>query len=286
MNPCKSTAVSGLLAFAVVLIPTGASAQDAPIAFASRWTVEPVERMESGTALKEGMSLLKFRLLPDSIYQLSRPFVSAGGKWKLAAMAELDGLVSDAPVACSQIQKRKAKYSIFDGSYFESRNICLVDTDKDGAFDKSFETSGFGLRWRTFEQEVNDSRSNDNRMVLQGTVPANAVAIDPLRYSKLDGRNSANILYLNLFYAQDNSLVGEYSLGFCIDYKALEKSCNSLRPMTFLKSFKKSDVPTRITMIGSEFTILRAERGTLQISFDRVPDRHEIHIISNPFDIE
>lgn len=242
--------------------------------------------MVPGSTLKEGMSLIKFKLLPDSIFQLSGPFMSGDRKWKFPALTELDGQVSGLPVACSQTQRKKAKYSLWDGSYFESKNICFVDTDRDGAFDRSFEFSGFGLRWRTFDQEVNDSRSSDNRMIVEGAIPENAVPIPPLRYARLPAEESGNILYMNIFYAQDHALVGEFSLGYCIDYKALQKPCSSLRPMTFFRTFKKNQIPQRVTMIGSEFTIQRADGGTLQISLDRVPDRHQIEIIPNPFGIE
>lgn len=236
--------------------------------------------------LKDGMSIVKFRLLPDSLFQLDAPFVSTNGKWKLAAQTELDGLVSEMPIACSQTQRRKVKYSVFDGSHFESWSLCLVDSDRDGAFDKSFETGGFDLRWRTFEQEVNDSRSSDKRIVVNGIIPPDAASIKPVRYTKFPAEKSNNILYLNVFYAGEHALVSEFSLGFCIDYKALEKSCPSLRPITFYRSFKKSEAPLRVTMIGTDLTIQRVEGSQIQIGLDRVPDKHQIAIISNPFSIE
>lgn len=236
--------------------------------------------------VREGTSLLKLRLLTDSIYQLDATYVSQDGKWKLPALTELDGMVSNLPVACSQTERRRAKYSILNGSYFEARNICLVDSNKDGSFDRAFEQSGFGLRWMTFEQAVNDGRKNDNRMDVKGSIPADAAQIAPVRYTKIAPENSKNMMYLNIFYAENHFLVGEFSLGFCIDYKALTKACSGLRPMTFLLTFKKSEVPVTVTMIGSQFTIRNFVDGKLDVTLDRVPDHHVIKIISNPFSIE
>lgn len=273
----------GLLAGTV---PGAAFAQDVQSAFESRWTVEPVERLAPNAIVKEGTSLLKLRLLTDSIYQLDTPYVSRDGKWKLPALTELDGMVSKLPVACTQTERRRAKYSILNGSYFEASNICLVDSDNDGSFDKVFDQSGFGLRWLTFEQAVYDSRKNDNRMAVQGLIPADAMSIEPLHYTKMQPESSKNLMYLNIFYAENHFLVGEFSLGFCIDYKALTKSCASLRPMTFLRTFKKSEIPASFMMIGSQFTIHSFKDGNLEISLDQVPDHHVISIVSNPFNIE
>lgn len=263
-----------------------AAAQAAGTAFQSRWAVEPVARLASGTAVREGTSLLKLRLLTDSIYQLSGPFVSADGKWKLAALTELDGMVSDLPVACSQTERRKAKYSIENGSYFEATNLCFVDSNRDGTFDAVFDQSGFGLRWMTFEQAVMDGRKNDNRMDVRGVVPADAMPITPIAYAKIPPEQSQNILYANIYYAENHFLVGEFSLGFCIDYKALTKSCASVRPMTFLTTFKKGDVPVTFNMMGSQFSIQRFADGKLDVSLDQVPDHHVITITPNPFNIE
>ncbi|MFM5885128.1 MAG: hypothetical protein ACKOQ3_07370 [Novosphingobium sp.] len=263
-----------------------AFAQAGPTTFASRWTAVPVERLAPDTLAKEGTSLLKLKLLSDSIYQLDAAYVSKDGKWKLPVQTELDGMVSQLPVACTQTERRKAKYSIWSGSYFESTNICLVDSNNDGSFDKVFEQSGFGLRWMTFDQAVNDGRKNDNRMSVDGVVPANATPIIPVHYSKIQPENSRNLLYLNIFYAANHSLVGEFSLGFCIDYKALTKACSGLRPMTFLRSFKKTEIPATFSMIGSQFTLRRFVDGKLDVTLDQVPERHVITIIKNPFNIE
>lgn len=274
------------LAACVSAVAVPSFAQSASATFESRWTAEPVERLSQNNGIGEGTSLLKLRLLTDSIYQLEGAFTSNDGKWKLPALTELDGMVAELPVACSQTERRKAKYSVWNGSYFEAKNLCFVDSDRDGKFDKMFDQSGFGLRWMTFEQAVNDGRKNDNRMYVKGTIPANAVPIVPVTYTKVPPETSKNILYLNIFYAENHFLVGEFSLGFCIDYKALSKSCASVRPMTFLRTFKKSEIPATIKMIGSQFTIQTFENGKLGLTLDEVPDHHVITVIPNPFNIE
>lgn len=128
------TAVSAILTMGAVLVP----AQN-PDYIETAWIVQADPSQIGERTVRDGEFVIRHRLLPPSLIELSEDAVDAkSGKTLASAGDQLFGLLtSGAPVFCvSGVPKQSLARSLVLGS--GNLQKCLIDADSDGRVDGSF----------------------------------------------------------------------------------------------------------------------------------------------------
>lgn len=198
------------------------------------WWLEPSAPPPGIRHLAGKEQVLKQRLLPAGLTMLGRTVSKAEASFDLPAGTELIEVKGGpGPIFC-------------DGQLRQSQG-CFLDSDGDGRFDASF---------RTWSQ-------TPGLVMINGRMPKKLVSLaSPIPYSTLDPATST----LDAFVAiERRNWFNIYGLeSFTILFGSSAKQERITDPV----QFKSSELPKRVHILGSDFTVLSEKDGRMAIRVD------------------
>ena len=153
------------------------------------WWSNPLERRQETITLGVGESVTVWTMWPDQPLALDADLTDASGKVELSRETVLAGVPGPLLAACEMIRTPG-----------HAKNICLADTDRDGAFDASFkEYGGNGILTEPIQ-----ARSHRLKALAR-----------PIRYHKLYPAQIAPKVTMVLRFSSRNAKKQESVLEFC-----------------------------------------------------------------------
>lgn len=201
----------------------------------STWIIQPAAAPSGDQLLDSGEFVLRQRLLPSGLAELSAP-LSIGDETFPAGTQLVEAQTSGMKVFCApDVPKQK-----LIGASFQP---CLIDADGDGAFEGWFNA-------------LSQTRSI---LMLTGRYPKKPRAIAPTRYREvapatmrdeyfvaIERRNYFNI------YSRESFMIA-YGHG------------DQIERLTAPVSFKSEEMPRELTVLGSRFTALSEQDGKMLV---------------------
>ncbi len=214
------------------------------------WIVQPDSAQTGERAVRDGDYVVKHRLLPPSLVELREDATDAkSGKVLAKAGDQLFGLLtSGAPVFCvNSVPKQNAARTLLFGSGNLQR--CLIDSDKDGRLDGSFNAGNAIAGLPNFMRK---------RPKKPGAVAGGAyVAVDPA--------TDRQQYFVGVRYEGRAAIIGKGSVPtFSIRY-GTEDNVGSL---TYDEVPKDGAFPINMTILGARFAVLARDAETIQVKID------------------
>ena len=227
-----------------------AAAQRAELA--TSWWIEPTAPPAGVRFLASKEPVLKQRLLPSGLVRLTRSVASGEAGFDLADGTELIEVSGGpGPIFCDgRLQLTK-----FVGT---SPQGCFVDQDGDGRFDATFR-----MMSQTPGLVMINGRMPRKLKPLSGPIPyqrANPATSNLGAFVAIERRNYFNI------YGRENFMI------------AFGSAAHQER-ITDPIGFKSSELPKRMSILGSSFTALREENGRLAIRVDAAMPRQPFGVM-------
>lgn len=211
------------------------------------WTIVPQDELVPVGWFKPYTTITSVRLIPKTLLVLDADVKGADGALLMRAGTELIGLSSELTIGCT-MQTGKA-------SILLNRYVCLVDSDKDGRFDQTF------------------NRGTQNKYLFTGAgkVPGKRAAVAPVGYQPRDPMTATFQPRLYLQYGWFASLVGELIFQTC--FEESDKSGTScLSPWATVKA---KTMPAELESYGGKFRVEGKEENRVQVrmlsAFDPQP---------------
>lgn len=218
-------------AFALTAI-VPAAAQDR--AMSTAWFIQPTPVPEGERDLAGGEFVLKQRLLPMGLAELSAPL--SLGKESLPVGSQLIEVKTDgARIYC---QPRIARQKLLGHA-----QLCLVDGDSDGRFDGQFRTTS----------------QTKGLLTIGGNRPKSPKAITPVAYAQVDPATLRDEYFVAI---ERRNFFNIYSLeSFMIAFGR----DGELERITAPVNFKSAEMPKDVEILGARFTALSEAAGKMKV---------------------
>jgi hypothetical protein len=236
----KALHVAGVL----IAIAGAADASDAmaqaqaapPLTFLAVWQPEPQTITGESRHLKSEQVLSATRLLPRQLIVNDADVAGADGQVLVPAGTQMLGMVSKVPVACViQPEKQSAALRILFG---RNRFACLIDKDKDGAFDAYFVR---GMPDTGF-------------LVGNSKVPAVLTPIKPVAYSERPRGEVQGGPTVELRFNMHHAWVKETSFKVCF-------TPNTAICLNGWITVKDRNIPGTFEVLGGKVQVFKLEKG-------------------------
>jgi hypothetical protein len=215
--------------------------------FISGWFIEPGPKVLPTEPLKGGQSIIETPFFPYKTYAIDAEINFDGMKSPLAVSTEMIGFIAHQPIACTEkaVSRSAGQALLLKGG---TRHLCLIDTDKDGAFDRRFYVDNGSSLW-----------------TYQSLIPKDTITIEPVKYHETDRKTSSVARVLSLFYYSHHSWIKEFSIGFSF-YKEGENTGSANGVTAF--SFKDKDIPMTTNLFGGNYRIEKMEKGRILVQLE------------------
>lgn len=244
--------------------PLAATAAQTGQPFATTWFVEPTVMEVPAEPLSEHQIFYRARIYPGAAFALDDKLPVIDPKDKDTPVTELIDVSNSKDIGCGYRVKSKTKHEKLFIEYVVYIYQCYVDRDRDGAFDGHFSV-------------VVDSREDSGQgyvgsypmALIQGTLPAEINAIQPVRYHSIPGKSFSRNIFLYYGYDEHHSLVKEFGVGMAIESE--DRNLKSLKDSKYgYLSFTlhDRDIPLNLPLPGANYKIEAMIDGKLRVSYD------------------
>lgn len=216
------------------------------------WWIEPAAPPIGVRQLASKEHVLKQRLLPSGLVRLSRPVTTSEAGFNLAAGTEL--LEVDGGPGAIFCDARLHSVGLIGGS----PQGCFLDSDRDGRFDATFRTAS----------------QAPALVMITGRMPRRTTPLpSPIAYSRADPATSTLGAFVAIERRNYFNIYGREN--FMIAFGTAEKQERITDPI----SFKTTDLPKQMTILGSSFTALSEAEGRMAVRVDAAMPRQPFGVI-------
>lgn len=229
-----------------------------PTSFAVTWIIEPGEVSGERKLVRASEPVLEVRLLPERLFTVASDVVDERGKIVISKDAEIAHASSSYDLGCV-INAKRAKQRAQVNLTSNTRNTCLVDTDRDGLYDhqslyvSTYYALGANGKVRLF--------SKVTPTAFQETEPAKSQD-SPFLQLRFDGFAGNNVRF-----------------SVCPQQQAVRpKSC-----LEGSVSRRVESLPLIVDVLGASFTIHRRTDDSIEVSVEKSFDRRALIIDAKRF---
>jgi hypothetical protein len=210
------------------------------------WMVQPAEPTAGELEVKARDLILKQKLLPSGLAQLTDSFQDAGGKRSLGSGTQLFEVKSDVPIYCVAGLREPGGFEKFmtGGA---SRQFCLIDMDSDRRFDAYFETGSMVPGLPT----------------IAGKRPKKPKAMSPVGYEVVEPSTIEKSFWIGIEY-QGKPLIYDRR-NFAISFGS-ESGKGSMTDWVYTSG---SAYPLTKQLLGASFTVLGVNGDKLKVRIDQ-----------------
>jgi hypothetical protein len=226
--------------------------------YKSGWFINPQPITAKNQPIKLLEPFQSTDMFPYKAYTIENSFAVEKLQYDAPAKTEFVGLIAHYPMGCTAkpIGKTATQTILLkSGTVF----LCLVDSDKNGAFDKYFTT----------------------KLVAIGSIPDTAQSIPELRYTEIDPKSSSLVskLWLYLRYAKKQTV----QIGF--HYSKEDKVKNGLMDLlaneVLFYEFKSKSLPLKFRIFGTQYQVDEIGNGSAKIIVESQLPIAPIHLGEN-----
>jgi hypothetical protein len=217
-----------------VLVAPAASAQRRDMQ--TIWFVQPAPVPNGELTLAGGDFVLKQRLLPMGLAELSSTIDDPIAKVSVAAGEQLVEVIS--PEVKIYCQARTAKQKLVGFS-----QVCLIDSDKDGRFDATFKTQS----------------QTKGLLNIGGNRPKKPTPITPVAYTVVPPQTMKDHYFVAIERRNFFNIWSSESFTIAFGRQG------ELERITAPTSFKAKDMPKELNVLGARFTALSETAGKMKI---------------------
>lgn len=225
-----------IIALCALVSAQGAIASQ-PRAMRTEWIIQPTVPPSGELVLSAGEWVLKQRLLPIGLSEIPDGLMIPQAGINVPADRQLVEITSpDVVIFCEA--------NIAPQKLIGHAQLCLVDYDKDGAFEGFFRTTSI----------------TKGLLNIQGNRPKSAKAIPPTRYKRVDPASMRDEFFVaierrNFFNLLD---LEPFSITF--------GRTGDLDRLTTGISVKSNEMPKELNFLGSSFTAIAEKDGKLRVN--------------------
>ena len=248
LNKYWKAALSGI---GLVALNAPAFAQSR--AMSTIWTILPATELPGERFIASNEWVIQQRLLPEGLFRLEGAASVAGGLPLLQAGTQLIEIRAEgATIACDAVARRQ---KLVGASQF-----CLVDYDKDGAFDGIFPVANIS--------------KGGGLPTVQGAYPKKAKVIEPVAYSRIDPSQIESSYFVGIRNAGKATIYDWQNFQVCYG-SGSKTDCLSAYSRTSASIF-----PQSFNALGAQVTVLAREDGKVRVRVDSAMPSQPFGIIS------
>lgn len=235
--------------FVALLLPMPVLAQDR--AMQTVWIVQPQSPPQGELILSGGQNILKQRLLPSGLAEL------------VAETAIPETAVS-LPAGTQLIEVKSRDMAIFCQTDAKGRGLksalqyCLTDSDADGRFDGYFRTAS----------------ATKGLPTIQGYRPKHVKPIDAVGYRRVAPASLRDEYFVAIERRNFFNIYGRESFTIAFGKEG------DVDRITAPISFKSSELPKEMNILGARFTALGEENGQMRIRVDATMPMQPFGVVS------